>query len=61
MTHIYYDPSNDEVYNLIDGWFCEVDRKEYGPYNSKGAALAGMKVEQARAEKRALKHAEDAA
>lgn len=60
MKHVYYDPTNDQVYRLIDGWFCMVDNKNHGPYNSEGAAKAGMAVEQRRAEARLQKHAENA-
>lgn len=61
MTHIYYDPSNDSVYEAKDGWYCTVDGREYGSWINKGAAKAGMLVEQRRAENRRRKHAEEAA
>lgn len=57
MQHIYYDPSNDEVYRLSTGWYCIVDAREFGPWRDKGAATAGMQTEQRRAEKRRERHA----
>lgn len=61
MTHIYYDPSNDHVYRLPEGWFCLVDGRQFGPWLLKGYAEAGIKTEQRRAEKRRQKRAEEAA
>lgn len=60
MNHIYYDPSNDAVYQskLDGGWWCIVDGCEYGYWRSKAEAKAGMAVEQRRAEARNQKHAE---
>lgn len=61
MNHIYYDPSNDSVYQFKGGWYCEVGGREFGPWVDKGAAQAGMAAEQRRAENRNEKHAADAA
>lgn len=61
MNHIYYDPTYDEVYRAKDGsWECLVDGKVYGSWNDKGAATAGMKTEQKRAEARRFRVALEA-
>jgi hypothetical protein len=46
------EPVKDQVFRLMDGFYCIVDGRTYGTWETKELAEAGMQVEQRRAKAR---------